>query len=44
MDTCFGLYGTTLDVRNSCLYGTLFVRNFFHNPRFDESWVGYKKN
>ena len=42
MDTCFRLYGNTLDVWISCLTFDLFrfVMNFSPNPRFDESWVG----
>ena len=41
MDTCFGLYGTTLDIRISCLTFDLsrVLLGFHHNPRFLESRV-----
>ena len=42
MDTCFGLYGTTLDVRIFCLAFDFsrVLLGISHNPRFDGSWVG----
>ena len=41
MDTCFGLYGTTLDIRISCLAFDLsrVLLGFHPNPRFLESRV-----
>ena len=38
MDTCFGLYGTTLDIRISCLAFDLsrVLLGFHPNPRFLE--------
>ena len=46
MDTCFGLYGTTLDVRISCLASDLsrVFLGFHPNPRFLESRVGETLN
>ena len=46
MNVCFGLYGTTLDVRISCLTFDLSrVLLVFHpNPRFLESRVGKTLN
>ena len=42
MDTCFGLYGATLDIRISCLTFDLsrVLLGFHHNPRFLENRVG----
>ena len=46
MDTCFGLYGTTLDIRISCLAFDLsrVLLGFHPNPRFLESRVGKTLN
>ena len=46
MDTCFGLYGTTLDIRISCLAFDLswVLLGFYLNPRFLESRVGKTLN
>ena len=46
MDTCFGLYGTTLDIRISCLALDLsrVLLRFHPNPRFLESRVGNTLN
>ena len=46
MDTCFGLYGTTLEIRISCLpFDFSRVLLGFHpNPRFLESRVGKTLN
>ena len=46
MDTCFGLYGTTLDVIISCLEFDLsrVLLGFHLNPRFLESRVGKTLN
>ena len=41
MDTCFGLYGATLDIRISCLTFDLskVLLGFHHNLRFLENRV-----
>ena len=46
MNTCFGLYGTTLDIRTSCLAFDLsrVLFGFHPNPRFLESRVGKTLN
>ena len=46
MDTCFGLYGTTLDIRISYLVFDLskVLLGFHPNPRFLESRVGKTLN
>ena len=46
MDSCFGLYGTTLDVRISCLAFDLsrVWLGFHPNPRFLGSRVGKTLN
>ena len=46
MDTCFGLYGTTLDIRISCLTFDLsrVLLGFHPNPKFLESMVGKTLN
>ena len=46
MDTCFGLYGATLDIRISCLEFDLsrVLLGFHHNPRFLENRVGKTLN
>ena len=42
MDTCFGLYGATLEIRISCLAFDLsrVLLGFHPNPRFLENRVG----
>ena len=42
MDTCFGLYGATLEIRISCLAFDLsrVLLGFHHNPRFLENRGG----
>ena len=46
MDTCFGMYGATLDIRISCLAFDLsrVLLGFHLNPRFLESRVGKTLN
>ena len=46
MDTCFGLYGATLEIRISCLAFDLFrvLLGFHPNPRFLENWGGKTLN
>ena len=46
MDTCFGLYRATLDIRISCLAFDLsrVLLGFHPNPRFLESRVGKTLN
>ena len=40
MDTCFGLYGETLEIRISCLEFDFsrVLLGFHPNPRFLENW------
>ena len=40
MDTCFGLYGATLEIKISCLAFDLssVLLGFHPNPRFLENW------
>ena len=40
MDTCFGLYGTTLDIRISSFYLSRVLLGFHHNPKIIKSKVG----
>ena len=46
MDTCFGLYGATLDIRISCLAFDIsrVLLGFHPNPRFLENRVGKTLN
>ena len=46
MDTCFGLYGATLDIGISCLAFDLsrVLLGLHHNPRFLENRVGKTLN
>ena len=44
MDTCFGLYGTTLDIRISSFDLSRVLLGFHHNLRFLESRVGKALN
>ena len=44
MDTCFGLYGTTLGIRISSFDLSRVLLGFHPNPRFLESRVGKALN
>ena len=44
MDTCFGLYGTTLDIRISSFDLYRVLLGFHHNPKIIESKVGKTLN
>ena len=46
MDTCFRLYGATLEIRISCLAFDLsrVLLGFHHNPRFLKNWGGKTLN
>ena len=44
MDTCFGLYGTTLDIRISSFDLSRVLLGFHPNPKIIESKVGKTLN